>query len=46
MKTKIRPTYPGIAKCPTGIRGLDEITDGGLPQGWPTPGCSPTTLRD
>ncbi len=26
----------GIAKCPTGIRGLDEITYGGLPRGRPT----------
>jgi circadian clock protein KaiC len=29
----------GIAKCPTGIRGLDEITNGGLPQGRPTLVC-------
>ncbi len=29
----------GIAKCPTGIHGLDEITDGGLPQGRPTLVC-------
>jgi len=26
----------GIAKCPTGIFGLDEITEGGLPKGRPT----------
>ncbi len=26
----------GIEKCPTGIRGLDEITYGGLPRGRPT----------
>jgi circadian clock protein KaiC len=26
----------GIEKCPTGIRGLDEITGGGLPRGRPT----------
>ena len=26
----------GIAKTPTGIRGLDEITGGGLPKGRPT----------
>ena len=26
----------GLAKCPTGIAGLDEITKGGLPQGRPT----------
>ena len=29
----------GIAKCPTGIRGLDEITEGGLPRGRPTLVC-------
>jgi circadian clock protein KaiC len=28
-----------IAKCPTGIQGLDEITHGGLPQGRPTLIC-------
>jgi KaiC/GvpD/RAD55 family RecA-like ATPase len=43
-------TPPGIAsdrkqdtrrlpKCPTGIRGLDEITGGGLPKGRPTLVC-------
>ncbi|MEN6448904.1 MAG: circadian clock protein KaiC [Thermoguttaceae bacterium] len=30
---------PHLAKCPTGIRGLDEITDGGLPLGRPTLVC-------
>ena len=25
-----------LPKCPTGIKGLDEITRGGLPQGRPT----------
>src|SRR5579864_522408 len=30
---------PGLAKTPTGIRGLDEITMGGLPQGRPTLVC-------
>jgi len=40
---------PGIAKCPTGIRGLDEITNGGLPKGRPTlicgaAGCGKTLL--
>jgi circadian clock protein KaiC len=40
---------PGIAKCPTGIRGLDEITGGGLPRGRPTlvagaAGCGKTLL--
>lgn len=29
----------GIEKCPTGIRGLDEITGGGLPRGRPTLVC-------
>ena len=38
-KTKIRSSIPGIVKCPTGIRGLDEITGGGLPQGRPTLVC-------
>ena len=32
-------TAIGIRKCPTGIRGLDEITKGGLPQGRPTLIC-------
>ncbi len=39
----------GIPKCPTGICGLDEITDGGLPRGRPTlvcgkAGCGKTLL--
>ncbi|MDG6256926.1 MAG: circadian clock protein KaiC [Methanomicrobiaceae archaeon] len=43
------PELEGLAKCPTGIRGLDEITDGGLPAGRPTlvvggPGCGKTML--
>jgi RecA/RadA recombinase len=25
-----------LAKAPTGIRGFDEVTDGGLPRGRPT----------
>ena len=32
-----RPT--ALSKCPTGIRGLDEITGGGLPRGRPTLVC-------
>ena len=28
-----------LEKCPTGIRGLDEITKGGLPRGRPTLIC-------
>ena len=44
-----QPAQPGIAKCPTGIRGLDEITQGGLPRGRPTlvcgaAGCGKTLL--
>ena len=39
----------GIAKAPTGIHGLDEITGGGLPKGRPTlicgsAGCGKTLL--
>jgi circadian clock protein KaiC len=30
---------PAIGKSPTGIRGLDEVTQGGLPQGRPTLLC-------
>lgn len=38
-----------LEKCPTGIRGLDEITNGGLPRGRPTlvcgaAGCGKTVL--
>jgi circadian clock protein KaiC len=29
----------GLAKCPTGVAGLDDITKGGLPQGRPTLVC-------
>jgi circadian clock protein KaiC len=40
---------PGISKCPTGITGLDQITEGGLPKGRPTllcgtAGCGKTIL--
>jgi circadian clock protein KaiC len=39
----------GIPKCPTGIAGLDQITEGGLPKGRPTllcgtAGCGKTVL--
>jgi circadian clock protein KaiC len=34
-----RPHGPELAKTPTGIRGLDEITRGGLPTGRPTLVC-------
>src|SRR5437764_13330712 len=42
-----KPTTETLAKVATGISGLDEITDGGLPQGRPTlicggPGCGKT----
>ena len=30
---------PRLEKCPTGISGLDEITEGGLPRGRPTLVC-------
>jgi circadian clock protein KaiC len=30
---------PAVGKSPTGIRGLDEVTGGGLPQGRPTLLC-------
>lgn len=33
------PTLPQLPKCPTGIEGLDEITEGGLPLGRPTLVC-------
>ncbi|HEX8506049.1 MAG TPA: circadian clock protein KaiC [Hymenobacter sp.] len=32
-------TLPQLPKCPTGIEGLDEITEGGLPLGRPTLVC-------
>jgi circadian clock protein KaiC len=34
-----RPPLQGLAKTPTGIGGLDEITGGGLPRGRPTLVC-------
>ncbi len=37
-KTHTKP-IPSLAKSPTGIQGLDEITDGGLPRGRPTLIC-------
>ena len=33
------PPLPKLAKCPTGIHGLDVITGGGLPRGRPTLIC-------
>jgi circadian clock protein KaiC len=43
------PRGPSLRKCPTGIRGLDEITEGGLPRGRTClvcggPGCGKTLL--
>jgi circadian clock protein KaiC len=48
VKTKKQAT-PALAKAPTGIQGLDEITGGGLPQGRPTllcgsAGCGKTLI--
>ncbi len=34
-----RKVIAGLEKCPTGIQGLDEITNGGLPRGRPTLVC-------
>ena len=47
-KTNVK-AIPTLAKSPTGIQGLDEITDGGLPRGRPTlicgsAGCGKTLL--
>lgn len=44
-----RPAIRPLAKAPTGIPGLDEITNGGLPRGRPTlvcggAGCGKTLL--
>jgi len=41
------PRSPRLEKAPSGIQGLDEITEGGLPRGRPTlvcggPGCGKT----
>ncbi len=45
----MNPDTPTLAKSPTGIPGLDEVTGGGLPKGRPTlvcgsPGCGKTLL--
>lgn len=39
MKKNSAPNHSALAKSPTGIRGLDEITLGGLPRGRPTLVC-------
>ncbi|HMK65930.1 MAG TPA: ATPase domain-containing protein, partial [Thermodesulfobacteriota bacterium] len=36
---KATPSAPMLEKSPTGIKGLDEITGGGLPKGRPTLVC-------
>jgi circadian clock protein KaiC len=48
-KKEKKPSLTQLAKCPTGIKGLDDITNGGLPQGRPTlvagaAGCGKTLL--
>jgi circadian clock protein KaiC len=48
-KKSSNPPGGGIAKCPTGIVGLDQITNGGLPRGRPAlvcggAGCGKTLL--
>ncbi|TAK81678.1 MAG: circadian clock protein KaiC [Betaproteobacteria bacterium] len=47
MPTRTKAQRNGLPKAPTGIKGLDEITLGGLPRGRPTlvcggPGCGKT----
>ena len=49
MPKQARRKLAVLEKCPTGIRGLDEITNGGLPRGRPTlvcggAGCGKTLL--
>src|SRR5687768_17208224 len=49
MARQSRAAGPGLQKAPSGIRGLDEITHGGLPKGRPTlvcggPGCGKSLL--
>ncbi len=39
MSKRSPAAMPGLAKCRTGIVGLDEITNGGLPAGRPTLIC-------
>jgi circadian clock protein KaiC len=38
-KKTAKPALELLEKCPTGIAGLDEITEGGLPRGRPTLVC-------
>jgi circadian clock protein KaiC len=39
MMVKVKHDVAVLEKCPTGIKGLDEITKGGLPKGRPTLIC-------
>jgi len=41
-KPKLKPALEILLKCPTGIKGLDEVTGGGLPKGRPTLVCGGT----
>jgi circadian clock protein KaiC len=46
-KGNAQASLPMLEKCPTGIRGFDELTSGGLPRGRPSlvcggPGCGKT----
>lgn len=48
-RKKTEKKTPALPKCPTGIRGLDEITEGGLPRGRPSlvtgaAGCGKTVF--
>ncbi|MGD9852832.1 MAG: circadian clock protein KaiC [Nitrospirales bacterium] len=48
-KSSSKPVHSEFPKAPTGIKGLDEITGGGLPRGRTTlvcgsPGCGKTLL--
>jgi circadian clock protein KaiC len=48
-ESQIIESTVGVQKCPTGIVGLDQITEGGLPRGRTTlvcggPGCGKTVL--
>lgn len=42
MPMTAKNTIAPLEKCPTGIRGLDDITKGGLPRGRPTLVCGGT----
>jgi circadian clock protein KaiC len=49
LRTNIQPTTISLRKSPTGIQGLDEVLNGGIPEGRPTllcggPGCGKTLI--